>query len=621
MWAPLCAGAIAFDAAGSIAGTSGRLSTYTHTIGKGTNCVLFVGVNVATAADAIGGVDYGSKPLTRLSYYRTSTTGVYLYFQAEPCSSTNTVGIVFSPSAPSSILTTVASVSYSGVASVPPANMGHGGMVTPAFKASLPQTATGSWLMGFLDDQSPFRPANGSILRAGTGSGNSEILDNQGLDFPPGSATLSASQLSGASAAYSYIVAELIPASSPLPLRPPPVSPPIIPPVAPATTSQSLRLTPGFSATVANPNLPPTQAWRVEFQLHDWNANYPVDPGNQAAIFGMNGTGVVSVLLEGNVLRSMDNRDQNGGSVCDLPLGGRTNVLVRLQRTTSPQQFVCELWNYDGSGYESATVPYIAPLPWPYSGGAFGSAWTTAQLGFFRIFDSTVAVAGQPPVTATTGDLLDLKFDGNGSDTSGHGYLLSSSSPLSFATTPNLGAFAIVKTSAAPAWATWVSLRAGFPATLDGGSSFSLSGASSAVTYNWSQLSGAGDPSTVVWSGQNTATPVIRGLVFGTYHFQLTVKDAGGNTGTATLAVGAVATDSNGVVVQANPAADLIFGPMIAFGKHPWSYVDYSQKALFDYWSSSINTKVGPGILSRIKPASMAFPAPAPRRWHGARMS
>jgi hypothetical protein len=599
MWAPLCAGAIAFDAAGSIAGTSSRMSTYTHTIGKGTNCVLFVGVKVATAADIIGAVNYGSTPLTRLSYYRTYTTGVYLYFQAEPCSSTNAVAMVFVPSAPSNTLTTVASASYSGVASAPPANIGHGGMVAPAFKASLPQTAAGSWLMGFLDDQSSFQPVNGSVLRAGGGAIISEILDNQGLAFPQGSATLSASQLAGASATYTYIVAELIPAATPPPAPPPPVTPPPVPPtpVAPATTSQSLRLTPGFSATVANPNLPPTQAWRVEFQLHDWNTNFPVDPGNQAAVFGMNGTGVVSVLLEGNILRSMDNRDQNGGAVCDLPLGGRTNVLVRLQRTTSPQQFVCELWNYDGSGYESATVPYVAPLSWPYSGGAFGSAWTTAQLGFFRIFDSTVALAGQPPVTAATGDLLDLKFDGNGSDTSGHGYLLTSASPLSFGTTPNLGAFAIAKTSAAPTWASWVSLRAGFPATLDGGSSFSLSGASSTVTYNWSQQSGMGDPSTVVWSGQNTAAPVVRGLVFGTYHFQLTVKDASGNTGTTTLAVGAVATDSNGVVVQANPAADLIFGPMIAFGKNAWSYVDYSQKALFDHWSSQYQYKGGPWYL------------------------
>lgn len=608
--APLCVGAISFDAANSAAGTSSQMSPYKHTISKGSNCVLFAGVKVATPADIIGGVNYGSTPMTRLDYYRNSASGVYLYFQAAPCSSANNIGIVFAANTPANIMTTLASVSYHGVASAQPANMIDGGMATPAFKASLSQTAAGSWLMAFVDNKSAFQPGTGSIFRAGGRTNISEILDNQGLGLPAASATLAASQLGGASAAWLYIAAELIPAAAaPVtapPLTAPPVTPttaPVTPPVTPPASaaapvpSQSLRLTPGFTASVANPNLSPAQAWRVEFQLHDWDTNYPVDPGNEAGVFGMNGTGVVASLLKGNILRAFDNRDQNGGTICDLSLANRTNVLVRLQRLTSPQQFVCELWNYDGSGYESATVPYTAPLSWPYSGGSFGSAWTTAQLGFFRILDWTVALAGQPPITAVTGDLLDLKFDGNGTDTSGNGYLVTSSSPISFGATPNLGAFAIAKTSAAPRWANWVSLRAGFPATLDGGSSFSLSGVSSTLTYNWSQLTGMGDPSTVVWSGQNTATPTIRGLLFGTYHFQLTVKDASGTTGTTTLAVGAVATDSNGVVVQANPAADLIFGPMIAFGKHAWSYVDYSQKALFDYWSQQYQYKGGPWYL------------------------
>ena len=39
--------------------------------------------------------------------------------------------------------------------------------------------------------------------------------------------------------------------------------------------------------------------------------------------------------------------------------------------------------------------------------------------------------------------------------------------------------------------------------------------------------------------------------------------------------IGAAATDSNGVVVNANPAADAILGPMIAFGQNPWGLADY----------------------------------------------
>jgi hypothetical protein len=56
---------------------------------------------------------------------------------------------------------------------------------------------------------------------------------------------------------------------------------------------------------------------------------------------------------------------------------------------------------------------------------------------------------------------------------------------------------------------------------------------------------------------------------------QLTVTDQAGTTGSSVTHIGAVATDANGVVVNANPAADAIFGPMIAFGQNPWGLADY----------------------------------------------
>jgi hypothetical protein len=137
--------------------------------------------------------------------------------------------------------------------------------------------------------------------------------------------------------------------------------------------------------------------------------------------------------------------------------------------------------------------------------------------------------------------------------------------------TPGQNPVAYAKTAGAPAWSNWVSLRAGFPAQLDGSRSYSLADGSSQVTYQWSQLSG---PTTVQWSDTTAAIPTIQGLIFGTYSFQLTVKDTTGNTASTTLQVGAVATDANGVVVQADPNADKIFGPMIAFGQNPWGYAD-----------------------------------------------
>ena len=120
-------------------------------------------------------------------------------------------------------------------------------------------------------------------------------------------------------------------------------------------------------------------------------------------------------------------------------------------------------------------------------------------------------------------------------------------------------------------WSNWVSLRAGYPAQLDGSASYSLADASSAVSYAWVESNG---PSTVIWTNQNSPTPTLDGLIFGTYDFSLQVTDAAANTASANLEIGAVATDDNGVVVNADPNVDRIFGPMIAFGKNPWGYAD-----------------------------------------------
>jgi len=334
-----------------------------------------------------------------------------------------------------------------------------------------------------------------------------------------------------------------------------------------AFCGQSLALTPGVIALATDPNQPQQQAWRVEFQLHDWTP--PTINTNDSTVWDFNGIGAASALLQTGILRISDKRDV-APSVCDLSLGTLTNILVRVQRDPVNMRFVCELWNYDGSGYQQTAVPIASLQTWPYAGGSFGSAYTTAKIAFFRIFDTIVPDGSRPPVTADSGDITELKFDGSLNDSSGNGHNVSLSSPA-FQATPNQIPIAYLKTGGAPSWSAWISLRAGFPAVLDGTSSFSLADQSSNVSYLWQQISG---PSTVRWSSQRTAKPVIRGLIFGSYRFRLQVTDVAGKIATRDLDVGAVAMDNNGVVIQANPAADVIFGPMIAFGKNPWPWED-----------------------------------------------
>ena len=365
----------------------------------------------------------------------------------------------------------------------------------------------------------------------------------------------------------------------------------------------SLVLTPGVtSGVVVDPNLPSSQAWRVEFQLSNWT---PPSPSvSSTNLWDLNGIAVTAELLTSNTLRLSDKKDVTSPSVCDLQLTGSSNVLVRIQRDPVGMQFICELWNYDGTGYASSTLAITSTNPWPYSGGVFGDQHTSASLGFFREFSTLVPAGSRPPVTATVGDLTDLRFDGNTLDDSGHGH--NAGFPgAQFAQTPNQVPISVIKTLGAPAWSNWVSLRAGYPAGLDGSNSYSMADASSAVTYQWQELSG---PSVLVWTNRNTAQPVVQGLIFGTYRFLLQVTDSAGRTASSTLDVGAVATDNNGVVVQANPAADLLFGPMIAFGKNPWQFQDYIAVHAAAVRSSYINSISPPSWIHSLGGTISYFP-------------
>lgn len=331
----------------------------------------------------------------------------------------------------------------------------------------------------------------------------------------------------------------------------------------------SLVLTPGVMSSGVNDPVSGDVSWRVEFQLHDW-ADPTINTGD-AFVWDLNGIGASAAVLTGGVLRIIDKRDSVAPSVCDISLTGRTNILVRVQRDITASRFVCEIWNSDGSGYGESVLSIGSHSSWSASGGRFGSPYTTARLAFFRILPAIVADGSRPPTTATSeATSTSLKFDGDVLDSSGHSH--NATFPGSqYVTTPNQNPAALPHTDGAPSWSPWVSVRAGFPAALDGTASFSLADASSTVNYRWQQLAG---PTTLRWSDRTSAKPIVKGFIFGTYKVRLSITDAAGKSAVGDLEFGSVATDDNGVVINANPDADRIFGPMIAFGKNPWPWAD-----------------------------------------------
>lgn len=342
-----------------------------------------------------------------------------------------------------------------------------------------------------------------------------------------------------------------------------------------AFAGQSLRTEGGQAVNDTFPARPHEQPWRVEFYLHDWTDTAPTSHLATSDAVGLNF--VLYNQGNGDIRLGMYSPWDKGVGNCIVLLKNMPEraIYVRFQRDPANNMEKCEAWNKDGQRIHSAINSWNGDVASRGNGIQVGA--TGASTGFFRVQSTLVPMNARPPVTADNSDLLlHWKFDGNLRDAGPGGYDASfaNGSP-SYVDTPYQNVVSKIKTYGAPAWGDWVSLRAGFPGRLDGTASYSQSDASADVTYAWEEVT---DPNStrqpLRWDSRTAAMPAVTGAIFGTYTFKLTVKDVNGVTASSTLDVGAVATDDNGVVISANSAVDKIFGPMIAFGKNPWGYMD-----------------------------------------------
>lgn len=233
-----------------------------------------------------------------------------------------------------------------------------------------------------------------------------------------------------------------------------------------------------------------------------------------------------------------------------------------------------------------ASIATISRSGWQITGGSGSDAWHVA---FERICTGEAAIPLWKTVPKTFGgcalgtQLLEWKFDGTLTDASGHGYTagISGAGGTTPTYAPSLyqGVVAIVKTMNNPAWSYLAPMRAGNSNQLDCTASFSQSDTSNSVSCFWQILSGPSLPS---FDSHSAYQPTLTGLLFGDYLVQLTATDLAGDSTTVTTDITAVATDSNGVVVQASPNADVIFGPMIALGRNPWGLQDYESQQMIN---------------------------------------
>jgi hypothetical protein len=356
---------------------------------------------------------------------------------------------------------------------------------------------------------------------------------------------------------------------------------------------QSIQLAGNSVSTTSLPSLSHSLPSRVEFYLHDWAPS-----GNTLYIADSEAIGFKAFLYNpgaGNLQLAVSNAwETDAAGTCQIQIGTANGgvalptagVYVRYQHDPSgilgvPKTDYCEMWDTNGNRIAHVTTKWTTDNANAGTSANVGGGNDSRGMAFFRIHTTLVPQNSRMPVTAdNTNTLLHWMFDGDLSDASGHRYTgrLSGGTAV-YVPTPYQNIISVVQTASAPSWNNWVTLKAGQTNQLDGTASFSQADSGASVTCLWTQLSG---PTSSTLTNPTSCSPTVAGLVFGDYVFQLQVTDSSGATTTSEQDIGAVAMDDNGVVINADPNADIIFGPMIAFGKNPWGLQDANSKFMVD---------------------------------------
>lgn len=373
-----------------------------------------------------------------------------------------------------------------------------------------------------------------------------------------------------------------------------------------ANFGQSLSISTG---TVSNPSVPAQNTCRLDFMIYDGTIS---TGGEQMGLFPLCDVSITFIrypdppatpgcAMAPCMALQIYNLSYNRGAgsvplecagvsaylqeMWSLPVvSGHQGGYFRYQDTFATRTDSAEVWDLNGNylGWPA----HQGQCVWAsYSGHTRsngitlgGTAGGTEQLGFFRVYPTVLPLNSKIPTfgASNSGPVANYRFDtatGNLADSSGNAYTLTSAGGTdTFPDTPTAlqsVVKAVAKTSPAPSWNNWYSLKVGATNTIDASQSFTMDNTSDAVNVTWSHTSG---PTTPAYSSFSAAQPTFTNLAFGTYVEHLSVVDTHSVAATTDLKVGAVSYNASGVVQTGNATIDGIFGPMMAFGENPWHW-------------------------------------------------
>ncbi len=296
---------------------------------------------------------------------------------------------------------------------------------------------------------------------------------------------------------------------------------------------------------------------------------------------------------------NMDVMNSYGNEIC-MPLDFSTDVLVRYTRDLDSKRVWLELWDTSSGNYSYSTGNEGAIIdeaqfktlagaavlgstnnyllkPWSETGGKFNIAW-------LKLHNSSLGINAPRPRASNLADLGDWLFDNNGNTRSSYDMPITFAN-TEFVDTPDLSPIAVAVTEGRTAYSSWISLRAAHPNKLDGTGSFSDE--LEPLKFKWTHKNG---PSTLSFDDDTLAQPTVTNVKFGTYVVTLQVTSALGLQGETDFAFGAVTMDDNGVVIYEPEHEYLngVYGPMIAFGKSVWPFLDNRHQAMSNFYGNRL---------------------------------
>jgi hypothetical protein len=347
-----------------------------------------------------------------------------------------------------------------------------------------------------------------------------------------------------------------------------------------AQVPQSLVFEPGKIATASIPNsstFRDIESFTLDLRMHNFVQPNPLAYSD---IISFPGFRIFWHVVPNTILviDELDSFTQGQGSGLQVNVGTRTDFVLRIRRDYPKKQLTAEVWNVDGSARELRGPLGINVIQLANFNGTLriGGAQSSFQLAYVRLKNGVDELNSQPPNGVSTGTMLNYELTGNGTDTSGNNRNLSLFSGAQFAPTQLFLPVAAVASES-------LILRAGQRQRLDGTRSYSPNTADP-LQFRWEYIDGPRTDLPPQWKDENTAEPLIAGLTFGTHTIRLTVTDSSGQVKTVDQQFGAVATDTQGLVIPENPRVTEAVGPQLRFGLAPWKYFDDRNMGVADHF-------------------------------------